>query len=85
MPYVRAYTPQHHHIQDLGAQIGWQTVFFIEYFGPIFVHALLFYLPELFYGMRAKCICCVCVCVCVCVCEYVWTNACGCVNACVCV
>jgi len=36
--------------KDLGPQIGYQTVFYIEYFGPIVIHALFFYFPEFFYG-----------------------------------
>jgi very-long-chain enoyl-CoA reductase len=35
--------------KDLGPQIGWRTVFLIEYFGPLVIHPLVFYLPELFY------------------------------------
>jgi very-long-chain enoyl-CoA reductase len=36
--------------KDLGPQIGYQTVFFIEYLGPILIHALFYYYPEFFYG-----------------------------------
>lgn len=36
--------------KDLGRQISWKTVFHIEYAGPILMHALCFYLPELIYG-----------------------------------
>ncbi|KAI1608028.1 enoyl reductase [Exophiala viscosa] len=28
------------HVKDLGTQIGWRTVFIIEYFGPILIHPL---------------------------------------------
>ena len=35
--------------KDLGLQISWRSVFLIEYFGPILVHSLLFFLPSLFY------------------------------------
>jgi len=38
--------------KDLGRQISWKTVFHIEYFGPILMHALCFYLPELVYGQK---------------------------------
>jgi len=36
--------------KDLGPQIGYQTVFFIEYFGPIAIHALFYYCSDFFYG-----------------------------------
>jgi len=35
--------------KDLGFQIGWKTVFYAEYFGPLFIHPLLYYFPEVFY------------------------------------
>lgn len=35
--------------KDLGPQISWKTVFHVEYFGPILVHALFYFLPALFY------------------------------------
>ncbi|KAI8977534.1 3-oxo-5-alpha-steroid 4-dehydrogenase-domain-containing protein [Mycotypha africana] len=38
------------YFKDLGAQIGWRTVFLIEYFGPILIHPIVYYLPKLFYG-----------------------------------
>lgn len=31
-------------LKDLGAQIGWDTVFYIEYAGPIAIHVLCYYL-----------------------------------------
>ncbi|EWC44980.1 hypothetical protein DRE_01039 [Drechslerella stenobrocha 248] len=30
-------------VKDLGPQIGWRTVFLLEYLGPIFIHPLILY------------------------------------------
>ncbi|KAJ2783664.1 3-oxo-5a-steroid 4- dehydrogenase [Coemansia javaensis] len=38
------------YVKDLGPQIGWQTVFYIEYAGPIVLHYLVYNLQNLFYG-----------------------------------
>ncbi|PIA15866.1 hypothetical protein COEREDRAFT_81598 [Coemansia reversa NRRL 1564] len=38
------------HVKDLGPQIGWQTVFYIEYFGPIIFHYLIYNFQHIFYG-----------------------------------
>lgn len=35
--------------KDLGAQVGWTTVFFWEYFGPLAVYPLFYFLPGLLY------------------------------------
>lgn len=35
--------------KDLGIQIGYSTVFFWEYFGPLAVYPLFYLLPQLFY------------------------------------
>jgi len=40
--------------KDLGPQISWKTVFHVEYFGPILMHALCYYLPELVYGTKVQ-------------------------------
>ncbi|GAA5825231.1 hypothetical protein JCM11251_006154 [Rhodosporidiobolus azoricus] len=39
-------------IKDLGPQVGWRTVFFIEYFGPLFIHPFFYStsLQKLIYG-----------------------------------
>ncbi|KAI0368621.1 hypothetical protein BV20DRAFT_968982 [Pilatotrama ljubarskyi] len=37
-------------VKDLGPQIGWRTVFLIEYAGPLIVHPLIYHFPKLFYG-----------------------------------
>jgi len=36
-------------LKDLGPQIGWATVFHVEYAGPILVHSLFFFFPSIFY------------------------------------
>lgn len=36
--------------KDLGPQIGWKTVFLIEYAGPLAVYLWLYQRPWLFYG-----------------------------------
>jgi len=37
-------------VKDLGPQVDWRTVFFVEYIGPILVHPLFYYLPKFWYG-----------------------------------
>jgi len=38
------------YLKDLGPQIGWKTVFHVEYFGPILIHSLFYFCPQCFYG-----------------------------------
>ena len=35
--------------KDLGPQVGWTTVFLVEYAGPLWIHPLLFFRPQWFY------------------------------------
>ena len=37
------------YVKDLGPQIAWQTVFLVEYFGPILIHPLVFALRPYVY------------------------------------
>ncbi|KAG6833104.1 hypothetical protein H0H87_011212 [Tephrocybe sp. NHM501043] len=37
-------------VKDLGAQISWRTVFLIEYGGPLVIHPLIYYFPQIWYG-----------------------------------
>lgn len=38
------------YIKDLGPQIGWSTVFLVEYAGPLFIYLWVYTRPWLFYG-----------------------------------
>ncbi|KAI8390107.1 3-oxo-5-alpha-steroid 4-dehydrogenase-domain-containing protein [Blakeslea trispora] len=38
------------YFKDLGPQIGWRTVFMIEYAGPLVIHPIFYYLSQLVYG-----------------------------------
>ncbi|KAI9012937.1 3-oxo-5-alpha-steroid 4-dehydrogenase-domain-containing protein [Gaertneriomyces semiglobifer] len=35
--------------KDLGPQIGWTTVFLLEYLGPLVIHLLFYFFPSVFY------------------------------------
>ena len=35
--------------KDLGPQIGYQTVFFWEYFGPLAIYPIFYFFPQFFY------------------------------------
>ncbi|KAG1721031.1 3-oxo-5-alpha-steroid 4-dehydrogenase-domain-containing protein [Suillus lakei] len=37
-------------VKDLGLQMSWKTVFLVEYAGPLFIHPVIYYFPEIFYG-----------------------------------
>lgn len=38
------------YVKDLGPQIGWKTVFLLEYFGPLVVYLFMATRPWIFYG-----------------------------------
>jgi very-long-chain enoyl-CoA reductase len=38
------------YFKDLGPQIGWRTVFMIEYGGPLLIHPIFYYLGKYIYG-----------------------------------
>ena len=40
--------------KDLGPQIGYATVFFWEYFGPLVIFPLLYLFPSIFYPWQDK-------------------------------
>ncbi|ODV90717.1 hypothetical protein CANCADRAFT_148049 [Tortispora caseinolytica NRRL Y-17796] len=37
--------------KDLGPQIGWRTVFYIEYIGPLVIHPLIYFFSKQIYGV----------------------------------
>ncbi|EKX73267.1 conserved hypothetical protein [Theileria equi strain WA] len=42
------------YFKDLGVQISWRLVFFIEYLGPLIITPLLYYFPSVFYSQESK-------------------------------
>lgn len=42
------------YVKDLGTQIGWQTVFIVEYLGPIIIHPLIYVLRPFIYPSATK-------------------------------
>lgn len=42
------------YVKDLGPQIGWKTVFLLEYFGPLVVYLYISTRPWIFYGNKGK-------------------------------
>lgn len=48
-PLARTGPSHAHHASPLPRQIGYATVFFWEYFGPLMVYPLFYMLPQIFY------------------------------------
>jgi len=42
------------YLRDLGKQVGWKTVFVMEYFGPLVIYLFFFLRPVCIYGEGAK-------------------------------
>lgn len=38
------------YVKDLGPQISWRTVFYIEYLGPILIHPIFYFAQKAIYG-----------------------------------
>ncbi|KAH9917846.1 3-oxo-5-alpha-steroid 4-dehydrogenase-domain-containing protein [Fomitopsis serialis] len=39
-------------VKDLGPQLGWRTVFLIEYVGPLLIHPIFYHYPAVYGGPR---------------------------------
>jgi len=42
------------YLRDLGRQVGWKTVFVMEYFGPLMIYLIFYLRPVCIYGEGAK-------------------------------
>lgn len=42
------------YLKDLGPQIGWKTVFMLEYAGPLALYVATYFRPALFYGSNVS-------------------------------
>jgi len=42
------------YLKDLGPQIGWNTVFLTEYFGPLVIYSIFYLRPTFIYGAEAS-------------------------------
>eukprot|EP01025_Chloroclados_australasicus_P047735 TRINITY_DN5384_c0_g1_i2.p1 TRINITY_DN5384_c0_g1~~TRINITY_DN5384_c0_g1_i2.p1 ORF type:complete len:335 (-),score=22.08 TRINITY_DN5384_c0_g1_i2:419-1354(-) len=40
------------HFKDLGPQISYQMVFYLEYLGPLLIYPLFYFLPQFFYSSQ---------------------------------
>ncbi|KAF9790639.1 3-oxo-5-alpha-steroid 4-dehydrogenase-domain-containing protein, partial [Thelephora terrestris] len=41
-------------VKDLGAQISWRAVFVVEYIGPLILHPIFYWFPQVFYGQPVE-------------------------------
>lgn len=40
------------YVKDLGPQLGWRTVYLLEYFGPLVIHPLFFHLTSIYSSSK---------------------------------
>ena len=48
--YVKTTSDVTLYFKDLGPQVGWDTVFYLEYAGPIVITLALIFFREIIYG-----------------------------------